>query len=157
MADTAITNQLWPPSGEPASTVVVHLTCNSDATGEVAVKKVDIGSVRNYFGVKPTGLRIEQARWCIQGFTSVTLSWDRSAGANTAMILAASGYDDFRGTVGKASGSGGAQDMVKLGGIADPNAGNADGKGSILLTSAGAAAGATYDITLWLRCEANQA
>ena len=157
MAAAVTTITLWPPSGVSASTVVVHLTNVSDGTGETNVKKVDIAALLNYFGVKPSGIRIEQARWAIQGMTSVKLGWDRTAAQITAMLLTGSGYDDFRGMVAKASGSGGAQDMIKLGGIADPSAGNADGKGSILLTTAGAVSGATYDITLWLRLEANQA
>lgn len=159
MADTVTTIQLWPPSASPANAsavVVVHLTNVSDGTGETGVKKVDIAAILNYFGVKPNQLAIEQCRWAIQGMTSVKIGWDRTAAQNTAMLLSGSGYEDFRGMVSKANGVGGAQDFVKLTGLQDPSAGNADGKGSILLTTTGAAANGTYDITLWLRCGTNQ-
>lgn len=155
MADTVTTIQLFPASNQAAGVAVVHLTNVSDGTGETNVKKVDIATLLNYFGVKPSGLRIEQARWCIQGMTSVKLGWDRTAAQITAMLLAGSGYEDYRGQVSRA-GDGGAPDYTKLGGLADPSAGNADGKGSILLTTTGAASGGTYDITLWLRLEPNQ-
>lgn len=156
MADTVTTNTLFPASGASASTVVVHLTSISDGTGETNVKKVDIATIFNYFGVKPNQLAIEQVRWAIQGMTSVKLGWDRTAAQITAMVLAGAGYDDFRGMVSKASGVGGTQDNIKLTGLQDPSAGNVDGKGSILLTTTGAVSGASYDITLWLRCGTNQ-
>ncbi|HEX7828647.1 MAG TPA: hypothetical protein VF787_03290 [Thermoanaerobaculia bacterium] len=155
MADTVTTTQIFPPTGGKASTVVVHLTGNSDGTGESGIKKVDIATILNYFGIQPSGLRIEQVRWAIQGYSFIQLGWDRTAAQNVAMLLSGSGYEDFRGMVSKASGVGGTQDNIKLGGKPDPSAGNADNKGSILLTSNGAISGATYDITLWLRCEPN--
>lgn len=158
MADAVTVAQIFPPSGAQASTVVVHMTNIGDGTGESAVKKVDIATILNYFGVKPSGLRIEQVWWAIQGYKSVTLTWDRTAGANTALVLGTGTMEfDFRGlNAGYDGAGGGVQDFVKLGGIPDPSAGNADGKGSILLTTNTNAAGNTYDITLWLRCEPNQ-
>ena len=156
MADAVTVNRLFPPAGGQASTVIVRLTNLSDGTGETAVKKVDITTVLNYFGVQPIGLRIEVMRWAVQGFSCVTLAWDRTAGANTAAILPASGYEDLTFPV-QPGGAGGAQDFFKLGGVADPSAGNADNKGSILLTTNGTnASGNSYDITLVLRCEPNQ-
>ena len=158
MADAVVTAQMFPAVGQAASTVIVHMSNISDGTGESAVKKVDIATILNYFGVKPSGLRIEQVSYSIQGFKFVQLTWDRTAGANTAMVLG-TGQDfrDFRGLRAGDSGSaGGAQDFTKIGGIADPSAGNADGKGSILLTTNTNAAGNSYDITLFLRCEPNQ-
>lgn len=158
MADAVTVNQYFPAAGASSPNVVVHLTNVSDGTGESGIKKVDIATILNYFGVKPSGLRIEQAWWGIQGFTSVIIAWDRTAGANTALVLPTGvGADDFRGVNPGPSGTGGGvSDFMKLGGIPDPSAGNADGKGSILLTTKGAAANATYNITLWLRCEPNQ-
>lgn len=156
MADTVTTITLFPPSGAFASTVIVHLTNISDGTGETNVKKVDIAGLLNYFNVKPSGLRLETVRWAIQGMTSVKLGWDRTAAQNTAMVLpGGTGYEDFRMMAGR-RGIDGAQDMVKLGGLPDPSAGNADGKGSILLSTTGAVSGGSYDITLVLRCEPNQ-
>ena len=157
MADAVTSITLYPPDlNLRVSVVVVHLTNISDGTGESAVKKVDIATLQNYFGVKPNQLSIEQVRWAMQGITSVKLGWDRTAAQNTAMVLASAGYEDFRGMVGKASGAGGVQDFIKLAGLQDPSAGNADGKGSILLTTTGAAANGSYDITLWLRLGTNQ-
>lgn len=154
MADAVTVNQFFPTVvGQASPNVVVHLTNVSDGTGESGIKKVDITTVANYFGVQPAQLRIEQAWWGIQGFTAVIIAWDRTAGANTALVLPAGvGADDFRGVNPGPSGSGaGVTDFIKLGGIPDPSAGNADNKGSILLTTKGASATATYNITLWLR------
>lgn len=155
MPDTVTTAQLYPPASTQAAMVVVHWTGSSDGTGESGVKKLDITTLLNLLNKQPGGLRIEQIRWAIQGYTSILIAWDRTAGANTAMILAGSGYEDFRGMVSKASGVGGVSDLIKLGGLPDPSAGNADNKGSLLLTSNGAVSGATYDITVWCRLEPN--
>lgn len=153
MADTVTSITLI----DAPTVIVVHFTNKSDGTGESAVKKVDIAAInKNYFNVKPAGLRIEQARWAIQGFTDVQILWDRTAQSYQAMILTGSGYEDFRGLVDKASGVGGVGDYAKIGGLADPSEGNADGKGSILITTDGATNGASYDITLWLRKAPNQ-
>lgn len=149
MSDSVTTSQLFPPVGNNSSVVVVHLTNKSDGTGESAVKKVDITTLKNYSGSQPVGLRIAQCRWAIQSFTDVQLLWDRTAGSNLAMILSTSGYEDFRG-ISEGGGPGGVQDFVKLGGLPDPSEGNADNKGSILLTTDGAVNGGSYDITLWL-------
>lgn len=155
MADAVTSPQLYPPSGKAASTVIVRLTNLSDGTGETGVKKVDITTIKNYYGKQPSGLRIESIRWAMQGFSAVELTWDRTAGANVAYLCSGSGYDDLSFATNP-SGFGGAQDMYKLGGVPDPSAGNADNKGSILLTTKGTnAAGNTYDITLVLRCEPN--
>lgn len=157
MADAVTTSRLWPANLDQKSAVFVYNFTNiSDGTGETAVKKVDIATLLNYFGVKPDGLRIEQMRWNIQGMTYVKLGWDRTAGQNTAQVLAGSGYEDYRGQVSRA-GDGGAQDFTKLGGKADPSAGNADGKGSLLLTTVGQVSGGSYDLTVWLRAEPNTA
>ncbi len=156
MADAVTVTRLWPANlDQPSSVFVYNFTNISDSTGESNVKKVDIATLLNYFGVKPNGLRIEQLRWAIQGMTYVKLGWDRTAGQNTAQVLAASGYEDYRGQVSRA-GDGGVQDLTKLGGKADPSQGNADAKGSLMLSTVGAVNGGSYDITVWLRAEPNQ-
>lgn len=157
MADAVTVTRLWPANLDQKSAVFVYNFTNiSDGTGETNVKKVDIATLLNYFGVKPDGLRIEQMRWAIQGMTYVKLGWDRTAAQNTAQLLpAGSGYEDYRGQVSRA-GDGGAQDFTKLGGKADPSAANADAKGSLMLSTVGAVNGGTYDITVWLRAEPNQ-
>lgn len=118
----------------------VHLTCVSDGTGESAVVKVDKSAIKKAAGgSEAAALDIESVRWAIQGFSAVKLLWDHTAD-DTAMVLAGSGYDEFpRPTL----------DQALSACLKDP--GSAGGAGDVLLTSTGAASGATYDITLWLR------
>jgi len=124
---------------------IVRLTNISDGTGETNVKKVDIAALLNANGVKPDGLRIEQIRWSIQGMTYVKIGWDRTAAQITAFVCpAGGGYDDLRGL------NKGVQDFTRIKGDVDPSEGNADGKGSILLSTVGAISTGSYDITLWL-------
>lgn len=104
----------------------------SDGTGESAVVKVDISTFLNSHGVAPTKTVIEQLEWAIQGFTSVRLFWDHTADDEIA-VLSGAGFKDYR----------------EYGGMTDPA--SAGGTGDILITTAGAASGATYDITLTLR------
>lgn len=116
----------------------VHLTNISDGSGESAVAKVDKSGLTAEDGGEPVSLDIEQVRWCIQGFTSVRLLWDHTTD-DTALVLSGSGYEDFRGD----------SFLRSQMGLADPR--SAGDTGDILLTTAGAVSGATYDITLWLR------
>jgi hypothetical protein len=105
----------------------------SDATGEAAVVKVDISTLVGPDGVTaPTRTAIEQIEWSMQGFTSIRLFWDHTADDEIA-VLASSGFKDYR----------------EYGGLVDPA--SAGGTGDILLTTAGAAVGATYDITITFR------
>lgn len=143
MADSVIARLI----ADGIDSAVVRLTGISDGTGETGVKKVDIATVaqtRNASGalVAPVSLDIAAARWAIQGYTSVRLLWDHTTD-DAALVLAGSGYDDFIGPLGLRGG----RDIVPL--LTDPR--SAGGDGSLLLTSAGAVSGATYDITLWLR------
>lgn len=117
--------------------LLVHLVNVSDSTGESAVQKVD-KSAYTVNGAEPASLDIETVRWSIQGFTSVRLLWDHDTD-DVALALANSGYDDFRGD--------GFARFKK--GLPDPR--SSGGTGDLLLTTAGAVSGATYDITLRLR------
>lgn len=143
MADAVTTNVLV----SSKNVIGVHLTCVSDGTGENGVKKIDIATLINTAGVKPDGLRITRFRHAMQGFTSVKLLWERQAGNIVAVVMNGNGWDDLRGFSIDPN-------FTKLTGAIDPSEGNADAKGSILLTSTGAGATATYDITLW--CELAQ-
>lgn len=112
----------------------VHLTNASDGTGEAAVAKVTpsgllIVSTPGVF-VAPVSVDIESIRWNIQGFTSVRLAWNHTV-PDVAMLLSASGYDDF------------APGMLR-----DPR--SAGGTGALQFTTSGATATATYDITIVL-------
>lgn len=112
----------------------VHLTGISDGTGEVAVIKVDksaIGVASD--GAEAASLDIVGARWSIQGYASIRILWDHTTD-EVALVLAGNGQFE----------------------VSDPRMGIQDGRGAggagdILLTSGGAAANATYDITLRLR------
>lgn len=120
---------------------VVHLTCKSDATGESAVVKVDRSAIADAIdGAEAASLDIEAVRWAVQGFSSVTLLWDRTAD-DVALRLSGNGYEDFVGPSDIRA--------LQAATLADPR--SAGGTGDILLTSEGAVDGATYDITLWLR------
>lgn len=130
---------------------VVHLTCVSDATGEAAVIKADKSALAFCNGIVTAGVRaaraeaaaleIEAVRWNIQGFTSVKIAWDHTAD-DTALVLSGGGYEDF-------TGPGDLRGCAVTGLLTDPR--SAGGTGDIVLTSVGATATATYDITLYLR------
>ena len=143
MAD-AVTARLL---SDTAKQTIVHLTCVSDGTGESAVVKVDKSAlvpaspVGTTAATEAVSLEIGAVRWAIQGFTSVKLAWDHTTD-DVALVLSGSGYEDF---VGPGMERGDA--VIPL--LTDPR--SAGGAGDIVLTSVGASATATYDITLWLR------
>ena len=144
MADAVTTNTIL----DDTRFTIVEFTNVSDGTGEAAVKKVDITAIKkNINGNQPSGLRIAGVSYSIQGFSSVKVSWDRTAGANVAMVLGA-GQMAFDYTQGDA-------DFYKVSGLTDPSEGNADNKGSILFTTVGAGATATYQIFLRLQKNGN--
>lgn len=112
----------------------VHLTNASDGTGEAAVAKATpsallIPSTPGVF-VAPVSVDIESIRWAMQGFSSVKLAWNHTA-PDVAMLLSGSGYDDYQ-----------------PGALKDPR--SAGGTGALELTTSGATATATYDITIVL-------
>jgi hypothetical protein len=121
--------------------LMVHLTNVSDGTGESAVVKVDKSAYVAADGAEPASLDIERVRWNIQGFTFIKLLWDHTTD-DTALVLSGSGYEDFRGEDGP-------NGTTTPKGLPDPR--SSGGAGDILLTTQGAAANASYDITLWVR------
>lgn len=106
---------------------IVHLTNVSDGTGESAVAKVIKANLTNLNGSIPGKLSIVSMRWNIGGFSSVKLFWDHTT-PDEIMMLTGNGFEQFNPP------------------IADP--GTAGGTGNITVTTAGAVAGAVYDITL---------
>ena len=137
MADTTTNRTLSDDNYQ----VAVHLTALSDGTGEAAVIKIDKSAILKAIGgAEAAALNISAVRWCIQGYTYITLLWDHTTD-DVAMRLAGSGYEDF-------GGNGDPGENVRAP-LKDPR--SAGGAGDILLTSTGAASGATYDITLWCR------
>lgn len=126
MADAVTVTKL----AEDRQTVTYHLTNISDGTGESAVQKVDKSGLAGFDGAtEPLKLKIWEIRWAISGFTAVQLLADHTTD-DVLMVLAGNGYEDFG----------------VYGGKADPA--SAGGTGDILLTTAGASADATYDITV---------
>lgn len=128
MADTVDSNVIL--SGKRR--YIIRLTNVSDGTGESAVIKVDKSTLTDSTGQEPGSLTIDSIQWAIQGFTSVRLFWDHTTDDEIA-VLSLAGFFDY--TYG--------------GGLADPR--SAGGTGDVLLTTAGATSGATYDITLTLK------
>lgn len=138
MAD-AVTNRTLLDSSKQ---IIVHLTNISDGTGEAAVAKIVKAAVAAAVGgAAPASLELEFARWAIQGFTSVRILDDHTAD-DTLLVLSGNGYDDF-------TCEGQVRDLRSTEGLKDPR--SAGGPGDIVLTTAGAVAGATYDITLGFR------
>ena len=127
MADTVTSNVMF--SATNARRYIVHLTGVSDATGETNVIKIDKSTLTNTVGQEPTSLKIASIRWNIQGYSYIKLSTDRTSD-QTLMLLSGNGYDNFEafGFLKEASTTG--------------------DTGDLLLSSVGAAAGATYDITI---------
>ena len=109
--------------------IVKRLTNVSDSTGESAVVKFDKSAYTNGNGVEPTKFIIEWVQWNIQGFSSVRLLWDHTTD-DEALVLSGNGYKDFR----------------EVGGLVDPA--SSGQTGDLLLTTAGAVSGATYDIVI---------
>jgi hypothetical protein len=125
MADTVNTNVIF--SGNRKH--VVQLLNTSDGTGETAAIKVNKSDLALFDGSEPGDLALLEAEWNIQGFTSVTIYWDHTV--NDEMLhLSGNGYKDFR----------------EHGALYDPK--SPGGTGDAVLTTAGAAVGATYDIVL---------
>lgn len=113
---------------------VVRLTNISDGTGESGVVKVDKSALIGPDGVNEPGkLVLEEVQWSIQGFSSVRLLWDHTTDDELAVLGSGNGFFNFK----------------NAGGLVDPA--STGGTGDILLTTAGAASGATYDITLVVR------
>lgn len=106
---------------------VAQFINTSDGTGESAVVKVDISGLTFSDGTVPSSLTLEEVQWNIQGFTSVTLAWDATTD-DEMVVLNGNGYKNFE----------------DIGGLSDPQ--STGYTGDVVLTTAGAAAGATYDI-----------
>lgn len=125
MADTVDTITIFSSPHK----LVRRFTNVSDASGESAVVKVDKSALTGPEGIEPRKLVVLSLRWAIQGFTSVRLFFDHTTD-DEIVVLSGNGYEDYG----------------RFGGLVDPA--TAGGTGDILLTTAGAASGATYDITL---------
>ena len=140
MADTVSVEYLYPPNWDlnpPESggwrRVIAQLRGVSDGTGETDVQKIDISELRTTDGRVPTRTAVEWIQYSVSEGWSVLLEWDRSP--NSVIVrLTGSGELDWTKTGGK------------------PDASEAgDRTGDIQLTTVGAAANDSYDITICLK------
>lgn len=131
MADTVNTQAVF----DGAYRQAVHLTNESDGTGESAVTKVDISGKTNGNGITATYSTVDVIEYSVQGFNYVVLEWAHTANDEIAVL---------RGN--------GMIDWSAMGGKTDPK--SAGGTGDIVLTTDGGADGSSYDITLHYRPKA---
>jgi len=108
----------------------IHLTNDSDGTGEAAVIKVDKSTFTGPNGLEPTHLAIEKIVYDVFSM-KVALQWDHTTD-ETIAILQGHGVMDWR----------------KSGRLVDVETG---GAGDILLTTENQTSGDGYDITLYVR------
>lgn len=128
MADAVVNTTLR----ENPQLITKHLTNISDASGESAVIKIDKSAIMVAGdGAEPAALDLVEIRWAVQGFTSVRLLWDHDTD-DVCFVMSGNGYENFA----RIGGAGVKADPLSTGGTGD-----------VLLTTAGAASGATYDIT----------
>lgn len=127
MADT-VTNRVLFKGGRR---VIVHLTNESDGSGESLVKKINLNDLAMHDGNKPVSLSLVKAHGSVTGMNHVTLYWQRNP-ANIPMVVI----------------PGGGQFNYEFeGGMHDPNR-ELGGSGDILLSTDAALGGSAYDITL---------
>lgn len=137
MVDTVVSQVLDPfkmarrKNNLPHKYYAVRLMNTSDGTGEAAVIKVDRSTLLANDGAEPSKMAIEEILHNIQGFTYVKLLWDHSTD-DLAAILNGNNYHNFSDCL-----------------LVDPA--SAGGTGDLLLTTTGATATSTYDITIVLR------
>lgn len=112
---------------------IVRLTNISDGTGESAVVKVDASTLigpDGKVGLPPAAFAIVYADWSIQGFTSVRVEFDATAN-DEGLVINGNGERYFDPP------------------LSDPR--SSGFTGDIVVTTAGATSGATYDILLHLK------
>lgn len=129
MVDTVQTNVL----NDGSRRKVVQLLNESDGTGESAVVKLDISGDTGPDGSVPSKYSIQEVEYDIQGFTAVKLYFDATTDDEALYLPAGSNLKSF----------------VGVGGLHDPLSTGATG--DVVLTTVGAASGATYDIILHVK------
>lgn len=135
MADAVDTNILEDYAN--SAYAAYHFTNLSDGTGESNVVKIDKSTMEVApDGAEPAALDLLQVDWNIQGFSYVKLSWDHDTDDVAMLLPAGGGSRTFPNQHGEWY-------------LKDPR--SAGGTGDLLLTTAGAASGATYDITVYVK------
>ncbi len=113
----------------------LHLTNESDGTGETDITKLDISTLTDGAGNTATKFTVDLIEYSVSGFNYVTLEWERTGGgANNDEIAVLSGQ--------------GVIDWYAFGGHTDPAT---NSTGDLQLTTDGGADGSMYDITIHLR------
>lgn len=137
MAADTVTN-VGKPSLSDESKYVVHLTgISGDGAGESDIVKIDRSALLLPGAAAPTApsrINISSIRWNIQGFSYIKLAWNHTID-DTIAVLSGNGYDNWE----------------EAGNLIDPNTSGdviTGAIGDVQLTSIGAAAGASYDITI---------
>lgn len=104
----------------------------SDGTGETAAVKIDLSAITRWDGQVPTYALVDRIEWNITGM-SVRIHWDHNTDDEIAILTPGSSFIDLSADAG----------------LVDPK--TAGGTGDILFTTVGAAANASYDITLFTK------
>jgi hypothetical protein len=118
--------------------LIRRISCLSDGTGETNVIKWDKSTFVNWSGLEPARGGLYMIQWSIQGFSSIELMWDHTTDDEAKTLAAGNGMWVVGQTPGLDSGI-----------LWDPA--SAGQTGDLLLTSRGAIANASYDITLGIR------
>ena len=137
MPDTVTSRWIYPPNWDGSTYTTRHgnrryvklITNVSDGSGESDVVKIDMSNHKTVDGIAASKLVLDRVECILYGFTRVLLEFDVSTD-ETLIVL---------------------QDTCDLkfpGGISPDGTG---GTGDVILTTAGAAAGNTYTITLHYR------
>ena len=143
MADVVTTNVLWnPASTQNAKEYIAHFTNISDGTGETNVRKVVKANLKATSGTAPAALNIDRIEYSIQGFKGVKISWDHTTDDTAVVLGTGCGFLDFTGGLYLL------RDFGHTSGLLDPQ--SAGDTGDILFSTIGAAASATYSITLFI-------
>lgn len=126
MADTVNTSVLL----DGPRNYIVHLTNESDGTGEAAVTKIDLSTLALGNGNAPDKLTIDEISYSIQGFNYVVLEYNANTNDEIA-VLSGDGVKVFPG------------------GLVDPQ--STGSNGDVVLTTDGGADGSSYDILIVAR------
>lgn len=114
---------------------VLHITNESDGTGESAVQKIDTSTLTDANGVTAAYLTVDRIEYSVFGMNYVTLYFDATTDDELAVLKG-------QGVI----------DWSLEGGHVDPQ--TTGTTGDLLLTTDGAADGGGYDITIWTRPKA---
>jgi len=110
----------------------LNITNKSDGTEQVDDVFID-ASMFTTSGDSPLShFSIEEIQWSSQGYSSIKLAFDATSNVNFA-LLSANGFKTW----------------IESGGLSDPK--DAGFTGDIIVTTEGAVATATYDITIRLK------